>query len=77
MSINAKSLLYNFLCFAGLYISLYFLIIAFTNLTGFWIPAVSAVAASLLAPKFYVIRTDQGRKMFMKWLFIKGIKQIH
>jgi len=76
MNLSTKSLLYNFLCFAGIYIILYFLIRSFTNLTGYWIPVTSAFAASLLAPKFYTMKTAQGYKMFMKWLFIKGIKEI-
>ncbi|WP_306352777.1 hypothetical protein [Flavobacterium sp. '19STA2R22 D10 B1'] len=76
MSIKTKAFLYNFACFAALYMSIYFLIITFTHLQGFWIPVTAAVAATLLAPKFQVVRTNDGDRMFMKWIFIKGIKEI-
>jgi len=29
-----------------------------------------------LAPKFQAVKTNEGEKLFMKWLFIKGIKEI-
>jgi hypothetical protein len=48
----------------------------YTNLTGFWIPITAFVIGTLLAPKFQVIATKDGEKMFMKWIFIKGIKEI-
>lgn len=76
MSLNTKSLLYNFLCFAGIYILVYFLARTFTNLTGIWIPVTAAVVASLLSPKFQTVKTANGQKMFMKWLFIKEVKEI-
>jgi len=71
-----RSIFYNFLCFALIYSAAYFLVISFTNLTGYWIPITSAVIASILAPKFQVVKTNNGEKMFMKWLFMKEVKEI-
>lgn len=76
MTLKTKSLLYNFIGFALLFIIVRFVAATFTNLTGFWLPLTAAVAASILAPKFQVIQTHEGEKMFMKWLFIKGVKEV-
>lgn len=37
---------------------------------------VAAILASVLSPKFAVTRTKEGEKLFMKWIFIKGIKEL-
>ncbi|RZJ75417.1 MAG: hypothetical protein EOO45_05665 [Flavobacterium sp.] len=71
-----KALAYNFLCFAVLYTAAYFLIVKFTNLEGFWIPITAAVVSSILAPKFQVINYQGEDKIFMKWMFTKGVREI-
>jgi hypothetical protein len=38
-------------------------------MTGFMV-------ALLLAPKFQMVKTQNGEKIFMKWLFIKGVKEV-
>lgn len=76
MTLKTKSIVYNFLGFALLFIIVRFVAATFTNLTGFWLPLTAAVAASILAPKFQVIKTHDGEKMYMKWLFIKGVKEL-
>nr|WP_286915206.1 hypothetical protein [Flavobacterium sp. UBA4197] len=53
-----------------------FLIDAYTNLQGFWIPVTAFVVSTLLAPKFQAVKTNDGEKLFMKWIFIKGIREI-
>lgn len=76
MSKKTKSFLYNFIGFAFFYILAYFLIITFTHLTGYWIPITAAVISTILAPKFQVARFQGEEKIFMKWLFVKGIKEV-
>jgi hypothetical protein len=71
-----KALAYNFLCFAVLYTIAYFAVVRLTHLTGFWIPVTAAVVASILAPKFQVVMYQGEEKLFMKWLFLKGVKEI-
>ena len=48
----------------------------YTMLTGFWIPFTAFVIGTILAPKFQAVKTKDGGKLFMKWIFIKGIKEI-
>lgn len=76
MSLQTKSLVYQFLAFAILFIAARFLIGAFTGLSGFWIPVTAAVVATLVCPQFKAIRTPQGEKIYMKWIFFKGVKEI-
>ncbi|MDH4404326.1 MAG: hypothetical protein QE264_08830 [Flavobacterium sp.] len=67
---------FQLLCFAVLFILSRILFEKFSNLTGFWLPITSFVVSTLLAPKFQAVKTNEGEKLFMKWLFIKGIKEI-
>ncbi|HLA57093.1 MAG TPA: hypothetical protein VK623_13390 [Flavobacterium sp.] len=76
MSLQTKSILYQFLSFAVLFIGFHYLITAYTNLQGFWIPVTAFVVGTILCPKFQAVRTKDGEKLFMKWLFVKGIKEI-
>ncbi|MGQ2984770.1 hypothetical protein [Flavobacterium sp.] len=76
MSKTAKALLYNFLGFLPFFLLLSYLIQEFTGLTGFWIPFTAAVATTILAPKFQAIKVQGEHKIFMKWLFIKGVKEV-
>ncbi|MGX7668532.1 hypothetical protein [Flavobacterium pedocola] len=76
MSKKTKAFLYNFLGFAPLFILVRIVAGYTTNLTGFWLPLTAAVAASILAPKFQAINTNEGEKIFMKWLFMKGVKEV-
>jgi hypothetical protein len=43
---------------------------------GFWIPVTAAVATTILAPKFQYANYRGEEKILMKWLFIKGIKEV-
>lgn len=76
MTPQTKALLYNFISFAILYIPLYFVLQHFTGLTGFWRPVTAFVATTIVSPKFQAIRTQGGTKIFMSWLFVKGVKEI-
>lgn len=76
MSLRTKAFIFQLLCFAGAFILFRYLIDEFTNLQGFWIPFTAFVVGTLIAPKFQVIRTQDGDKMFMRWLFVKGFREI-
>jgi hypothetical protein len=76
MSKKTKAFLFQLLCFAVLFILFRFLIDAYTNLEGYWIPITAFVVGTILAPKFQAIRTNEGEKLFMKWIFLKGIHEI-
>ena len=76
MSLRTKAFLFQLMCFAALFILFRFLVGKYTNLSGFWIPFTAFVISTLISPKFQVVRTKDGDKMFMKWLFAKGIREI-
>lgn len=76
MTLKTKSLVYNFIGFALLFVLVRIIAEMFTHLSGFWLPLTAAVVASILAPKFQVVPTGEGEKLFMKWLFIKGVKEV-
>lgn len=76
MSKQTKAFLYNSLSFAILFIPVYFLIKFYTGLTGFWIPVTAFVVATLSAPKFQAIKTPGSEKLFMKWVFMKEVKEL-
>ena len=68
--------LYQLGCFAILFILARFLVEKYTELTGFWVPMTAFVMGTLLSPKFQAAKTKDGEKLFMKWIFMKGIKEI-
>jgi hypothetical protein len=45
-------------------------------LTGLFIPITAFVVGTILSPKFQAVKTRDGEKLFMSWLFIKGIKEL-
>ena len=74
--LQVRAFLYQLGCFAILFISLQFLIDKYTQLSGLWIPMTAFVLGTILAPKFQAVKTKDGEKLFMKWMFVKGIKDI-
>ncbi|RTL14758.1 MAG: hypothetical protein EKK56_00305 [Flavobacteriaceae bacterium] len=76
MSKKVKAFLYNFLGFVVIYLPTLYIVGEFTHLNGFWIPMTAFMVALLLAPKFQAIKTHNGEKIYMKWLFINGVKEI-
>ncbi len=76
MNKKTKALLYNLLGFAALFITMRYFVLDYTNLHGIWKPLTAAIVASLLAPKFQAVKTRDGEKIFMKALFISGIKEV-
>lgn len=76
MSKRNKAFIYQIVCFALLFIPLRFIIGKYTELSGYWIPLTSFVIATIISPKFQAIRTNEGEKLFVKWLFVKEVKEI-
>lgn len=76
MSKKVKAFLFNFLGFVVIYMPTLYLVNIFSRLNGIWIPLTTFMVALLLAPKFQAIKTHDGEKIYMKWLFIKGVKEI-
>jgi hypothetical protein len=76
MNRKLKAILYNFLGFAPFFLLTYFLVMEFTGLEGLFIPLTAFVVSTILAPKFQAVKYHGEEKIFMKWIFIKGIKEI-
>jgi hypothetical protein len=76
MSKKTKAIIYNFLSFAAFFLPTLLLVQSFTGLTGLWIPVTAFVISTLVAPKFQAIKTREGEKLFMKWIFSKEAKEM-
>lgn len=76
MNLKIKAFFYQLMCFAALFILSRYLIEAYSNLTGYWIPFTAFVVGTLLSPKFQAIQTKDGEKLFMKWLFMKEVREV-
>ena len=79
MSKQTKALVFNMLGFLILFIIFRYVVATYTSFTSWQIPLIPLAAflvATILAPKFQVVKTNDGEKLFMKWLFIKGVKEI-
>ena len=76
MSKKVKSFLYNFLGFSAFYIPAYLLVMNYSHLQGLWIAGTAFMVSLILAPKFQAVTTHEGEKIYMKWIFIKGVKEV-
>jgi len=73
---KGKALFYNLMGFSIPFFAVRFLVMKYTGIQGIWIPLTAFVAGTILAPKFQTIMTPQGEKIFMKWLFMSGVKEV-
>jgi hypothetical protein len=76
MNVQTKALVFQLLSFAVLFIGLQFLLAEFSSFRGYWIPITACVAATILCPMFKAVRTPQGEKLFVRWIFLNGVKEI-
>lgn len=74
--LQIRAFLFQLGCFAILFISARYAVAHFTKLTSFWIPLTAFVIGTIIAPKFQAVNTKDGEKLFMKWIFMKGVKEI-
>lgn len=76
MSKQVKAFVFQLGCFAILFVIARYLVAEYTGLTGYWIPLTAFAVGTLLAPKFYAVKTQEGEKLYWKWLFVKGVREI-
>ncbi len=74
--LQLKSFIYQLIAFTILFIGIRFLVLEFTTLKGFLVSLIAFIVGTVLAPKFQAVKTKDGEKLYMKWLFIKGVKEI-
>ena len=73
---KAKALLYNFIGFTFFFLVLRYLSVFVVAEVPIYMVVIAAVLANFLNPKFGVVETEKGMKMMMKWIFIKGLREI-
>ena len=76
MSKKTKAFIFQLVSFGVLFFTARYFVALFTPLQGFWIPILAFAVGTILAPKFQAIQTKDGEKLFMKWIFLKGIREI-
>lgn len=76
MKPKTKALLYNFIGFLFFFLVIRFSLHAVTALNYIVIALISGFGAMLLAPKFAVVKQESKERIMMKWIFIKGVKEI-
>ncbi|MGL2999462.1 MAG: hypothetical protein EAZ58_01925 [Flavobacterium sp.] len=74
--LQVRAFLYQLGCFAILFVGFRYLVGTYTGLTGFWIPLTAFALGTILAPKFQAAKTKDGEKLFMSWIFLKGVRII-
>lgn len=74
--LQIRAFLYQLGCFAILFISVRYIVAHYTSLTSFWIPLTAFIIGTIVAPKFQAVKTKDGEKLFMKWIFMKDTKEI-
>ena len=76
MSKKTKAFLLQLICFVMLFLIFRYLVAQYTNLMGYWIPITAFVVGTILSPQFQAVATKDGEKLFMKWIFFRGVKEI-
>ncbi|MDO5608536.1 MAG: hypothetical protein Q4G08_08795, partial [Capnocytophaga sp.] len=71
MNAKTKSFLFNFLCFGLIFITIrlginYFL----PEMKFLYASLISGIVTIFLSPRFAAIPTQNGEKVFMKWIFM-------
>jgi hypothetical protein len=74
--LQVRAFLFQLGCFAILFTSFRYIVDQYTNLTGYWVSLTAFAVGTLLSPKFQAVKTKDGEKLFMKWIFIKGLRII-
>jgi hypothetical protein len=74
--LQVRAFLYQLGCFAILFVGFRYLVGTYTSLTGFWVPLTAFALGTILAPKFQAAKTKDGEKLFMSWIFLKGVRII-
>jgi len=75
--LQIKAFVYQLICFVILFVPFRFLILEYFDVPELLGAFIAFVGATILPPKFYATKTKEGEKLFMKWIFMKGIKEIN
>ena len=73
---QVKAFVFQLVAFVILFVPLRYLIGKYTHLSGYWIPITAFIIVTIIGPKFQAVKTTSGEKLFMKWIVIKGFREI-
>jgi hypothetical protein len=73
-NLKTKSFVYQLVAYMIIYFPLKYLLETQTNLSGIFIPLTAILIVTIIGPKFQAVKTNDGEKIFMKWIFLKGFR---
>ncbi|EDP96433.1 hypothetical protein U8527_09990 [Kordia algicida OT-1] len=76
MQPKTKAVLYNFVAFMLIFLAFRLTIGYVLKLNTLWLALISAVIASILAPKFAVVEEGGKKKVMMSSIFTKDHKEV-
>ena len=74
--LKVRSYIFQIGCFGVLFFLIQYLLTEYTNLDGLWVSSTAFVVGTILSPVFQAVKTKNGERLFMKWIFLKGFKDI-
>ena len=76
MNKKTKSFFYNLFAFAIIFFPIRYLLLEQFMMSTMMKPLIAFVVATILAPKFQVVKIGNEEKIFMKWIFSNGVREI-
>ena len=76
MSKKTKAFIYQLLSFIIFFLGFTYIFKQFFSFEDLYIKLMAFAVGTVFAPKFLAVQTKDGEKLFVKWLFIKGMKEI-
>lgn len=76
MSKTTKAFLLQLLAFVIFFLGFTYIFKQFFDIKDLYIKLMAFVVGTIFAPKFLATQTKEGEKLFMKWIFVKGLKEI-
>jgi hypothetical protein len=76
MNLKVKAFILQLISFATFFIVTRYLLASYTSLEGHWVSITAFVLGTILAPQFQAAKSKDGDKLFMKWIFMKDVKEI-
>ncbi len=74
--LQIKAFIFQLLCFIIFFLTTKYLVLQLTSLTGFKVSLIAFVIGTFFAPKFKATKTNEGEKLYMKWIFSKRLIEI-
>jgi hypothetical protein len=74
--LQVKAFIFQLICFVIFFLSVKYTVLELTTLSGLFPSIIAFVIGTFLAPKFKATKTKDGEKLYMSWIFMKGIREI-